>query len=172
MIKVINCNVNGQELEIPIDIRESLADTLRKRLHLTSVKKGCEVGECGVCTVLIDGKAINTCLYLSVWAEGKVILTVEGLQDREGNLNPVQRAFVETAAVQCGFCTPGIIMTAVEIVGRNKQYTREELRKEISGHLCRCTGYQNIINAIERAVEMIHQQNHTSSSQENNCSLV
>ena len=155
MIKVINCNVNGRDMEIPIDMRESLADTLRRRLNLTSVKKGCEVGECGACTVLIDGRAVNSCIYLSAWADGKKILTVEGLQDLEGNLNPVQQAFIEAAAVQCGFCIPGIILTAVEIVGRDKKYTREEIRKEISGHLCRCTGYQNIVNAIEKASELI-----------------
>ena len=155
MIKEIKCNVNGQEHQIIIDTRESLTDTLRNRLNLTSVKKGCEVGECGACTVLVDGKATNSCIYLSIWADGKSILTVEGLQDDQGNLHPVQQAFVDTAAVQCGFCTPGIIMTGVEIVGRNKEYTREEIRKEISGHLCRCTGYQNIINAIEQAIEII-----------------
>ncbi len=155
MIKEIKCNVNGQERQIIIDTRESLTDTLRNRLNLTSVKKGCEVGECGACTVLVDGKATNSCIYLSIWADGKSILTVEGLQDDQGNLHPVQQAFVDTAAVQCGFCTPGIIMTGVEIVGRNKEYTREEIRKEISGHLCRCTGYQNIINAIVQAIEII-----------------
>lgn len=162
MMKIIKCNINGQDMEIPIDERESLADTLRMRLNLTSVKKGCEVGECGACTVLLDGKATNTCIYLSVWADGKSILTVEGLQDSNGNLNPVQQAFVETAAVQCGFCTPGIIMTAVEIVGRDKKYTRQELRKEIEGHLCRCTGYQNIVNAIERAIDIIQEQQNVS----------
>lgn len=145
-------------MQIPIDARESLADTLRKRLGLTSVKKGCEVGECGACTVLIDGKATNTCIYLSIWADGKTILTTEGLMDDEGNLNPVQQAFIEMAAVQCGFCTPGIIMTAVEIVGRGIDYTREEIRKEIEGHLCRCTGYHNIISAIERAIDIVKQQ--------------
>ena len=158
MIKEIKISINGQEKQLAVDTREALADTLRKRLNLTSVKKGCEVGECGACTVLIDGKAVASCIYLSIWADGKSILTVEGLQDSSGNLHPVQQAFVDEAAVQCGFCTPGIIMSGVEIVSRNKEYTREEIRKEISGHLCRCTGYQNIVNAIEKAIDIIKEQ--------------
>ena len=153
MMQILHMTVNGKDVEVGIDPRESLADTLRERLGLTSVKKGCEVGECGACTVLVDGTAIDSCIYLSVWAEGKSILTVEGLQDPDtGALSPIQRAFVEEAAVQCGFCTPGIILSAVEIVGSGKTYTRDELRKLLSGHLCRCTGYQNILNAVERAV--------------------
>ncbi len=116
--------MNNKPVEVGIDPRESLADVLRERLGLTSVKKGCEVGECGACTVLVDGTAIDSCIYLGVWAQGKSILTVEGLQDADGGLSPIQRAFVEEAAVQCGFCTPGIIMSAVEIVGSGKQYTR------------------------------------------------
>mgnify|MGYP000382823809 FL=1 len=156
MIQVWRAVVNGKSVEIGIDPRESLADVLRERLELTSVKKGCEVGECGACTVLVDGVAIDSCIYLAVWAQGRSILTVEGLQDKNGALSPVQRAFVEEAAVQCGFCTPGIIMSAVEIVGSGKRYTREELRRLSSGHLCRCTGYQNILNAVERAVEEAH----------------
>ena len=157
MMQILHMTVNGKDVEVGIDPRESLADTLRERLGLTSVKKGCEVGECGACTVLVDGTAIDSCIYLSVWAEGKSILTVEGLQDPDtGALSPIQRAFVEEAAVQCGFCTPGIILSAVEIVGSGKTYTRDELRKLISGHLCRCTGYQNILNAVERAVDECH----------------
>ena len=153
MMQILHMTVNGKDVEVGIDPRESLADTLRERLGLISVEKGCEVGECGACTVLVDGTAIDSCIYLSVWAEGKSILTVEGLQDPDtGALSPIQRAFVEEAAVQCGFCTPGIILSAVEIVGSGKTYTRDELRKLISGHLCRCTGYQNILNAVERAV--------------------
>lgn len=153
MLKVIRMKVNGKETELAIDEREALADTLRERLGLTSVKKGCEVGECGACTVLIDGEAIDSCIYLSVWADGRDIMTVEGLKDPDGNLSYIQKAFIEEAAIQCGFCTPGLIMTAVEIVGTGKKYSRDELRKLISGHLCRCTGYENILNAMERIVD-------------------
>ena len=156
MMEILHCTVNNKPVEVGIDPRESLADTLRQRLGLTSVKKGCEVGECGACTVLVDGVAIDSCIYLSVWAEGKTILTVEGLRNENGELTPLQKAFMEEAAIQCGFCTPGIIMSAVEIVGSGKLYTRDELRKLISGHLCRCTGYENILNAVERAVNEAH----------------
>ncbi|MGI6684201.1 MAG: xanthine dehydrogenase subunit XdhC [Bacillota bacterium] len=153
MMSIVHLFVNGKKEELAVDIRESLADMLRNRLGLTSVKKGCGVGECGACTVLIDGIAMNSCIYLATWAEGKHILTVEGLQQDSGELHPVQRAFIEEAAIQCGFCTPGLIMSAVEIVGSGKNYTRDELRRMISGHLCRCTGYENILNAIERLLK-------------------
>ena len=153
MLKIISMKVNGKQRELAVDVRESLADALRNRLALTSVKKGCEVGECGACTVLVDGVSVDSCIYLAVWADGKSILTVEGLQGENGELNPVQQAFIDEAAVQCGFCTPGLILTAVEIVGSGKQYTREELRKLISGHLCRCTGYENILRAVEKAMK-------------------
>lgn len=152
MLKIIQMTVNGKNTELAVDDREALVDTLRVRLGLTSVKKGCEVGECGACTVLLDGGAIDSCIYLTMWAQGRSILTVEGLLGPNGELSPIQQAFVEEAAVQCGFCTPGLIMTAVEIVGTGKKYSRDELRKLISGHLCRCTGYENILNAVERIV--------------------
>ena len=158
MLQIIHLTVNGRVQELAVDIRASLADVLRRQLGLTSVKKGCEVGECGACTVLIDGRAVDSCLYLAVWADGREILTVEGLRAGDGSLHPVQRAFIEKAAVQCGFCTPGIIMSAVEIVGAGRRYTREELRRELSGHLCRCTGYENILDAVQQAVEQTLQQ--------------
>ena len=160
MLKIIHFTVNGKKVELAVDERESLLDTLRNRLDLTSVKKGCEVGECGACTVLVDGEAIDSCIYLAMWADGKSVLTVEGLKGENGELSPIQRAFIEEAAVQCGFCTPGIIMSAVEIVGSGKRYTKEELRKLISGHLCCCTGYENILKAVERAVEETYLATH------------
>ena len=109
MLKIITMTVNGKETELAVDDREALLDTLRNRLGLTSVKRGCEVGECGACTVLVDGEAIDSCIYLTMWAEGKHIMTVEGLKGKNGELSPIQKAFVEEAAVQCGFCTPGLI---------------------------------------------------------------
>lgn len=151
-MKIVHFIANGQPVEVAIDEREALLDTLRTHLGLTSVKRGCEVGECGACTVLVDGRAVDSCLYLTVWAEGKHILTVEGLREDNGELSIIQRAFIEEAAVQCGFCTPGLILSAVEIIGEGEPRTRDELRQRISGHLCRCTGYENILNAVERAL--------------------
>ena len=152
MTEILRMTVNDAPVELGVDLRECLTDVLRERLGLTSVKKGCEVGECGACTVLIDGEAINSCVYLALWAQGKHIITVEGLQT-DGVLSDAQRIFVEEAATQCGFCTPGIILTTVELVGRGKRLTREEIRKEVSGHLCRCTGYENIVRAVERILQ-------------------
>lgn len=152
MLAIVHMTVNGVDREIAVDPRESLLETLRNRLNLTSVKKGCGVGECGACTVLVDGTSVDSCLYLTMWAEGKHILTVEGLKSPTGELNEVQQAFIEEAAVQCGFCTPGLILTGVELARSGKRYTRDELRKLISGHLCRCTGYENILNALEKVV--------------------
>lgn len=153
MYRPVHMVVNGRETEVYVDERASLLEVLRDNLGLTSVKKGCEVGECGACTVLVDKKAVNSCIYLAMWANGRHIMTVEGLKGPNGELSMIQQAFIEEAAVQCGFCTPGLILSAVEIVGSGKRYSREELKKLISGHLCRCTGYENILNAMERIVE-------------------
>ncbi len=152
MLQIISFTVNDQPVSVSVEEGEALLDTLRERLGLTSVKRGCEVGECGACTVLIDGKAVDSCIYLSVWAAGKSILTVEGLRKNDGTLTAIQQAFIDQCAVQCGFCTPGLILSALELVMSGKTYTREELKKRISGHLCRCTGYENILNAVEQAL--------------------
>ena len=150
--KLIHCTINGKEVEQMIDVRASLTDMLRNDFHLTSVKKGCEVGECGACNVLIDGEAFNSCIYLAVWAEGKRIRTLEGLTGPGGELSDIQQAFLDETAVQCGFCTPGFILTATEILESGRLYSDEELRKLLSGHLCRCTGYENIFRAVKKTM--------------------
>ncbi|MBM7866954.1 2Fe-2S iron-sulfur cluster binding domain-containing protein [Heliobacterium gestii] len=149
--KHIQCTVNGQKLSLEVAVGESLLDMLRNRLHLTGTKKGCGVGECGACTVLLDGEAIDSCLFLAVWADGKDIRTIEG-ESKEGKLSKVQEAFVEEGAVQCGFCTPGFVMSVTALVEKGCQCEREGLKKELSGHMCRCTGYHNIVNAAEKAI--------------------
>ena len=151
--KLVRCRINGVERETMVDVRASLTDMLRNDYSLTSVKKGCEVGECGACNVMIDGECYNSCIYLAVWADGKEIRTLEGLMGPNGELSDIQQAFIDEAAVQCGFCTPGVIMSAVEILESGKEYTRDELRKLLSGHLCRCTGYENILNAVEKTMK-------------------
>ena len=144
--------LNGKEVERMIDVRASLTDMLRNDFSMTSVKKGCEVGECGACNVLIDGECYNSCLYLAVWAEGKHITTLEGLMGPNGELSDIQQAFMEETSIQCGFCIPGFIMTAVEILDRGVYYTDDQLRKLLSGHLCRCTGYENIFKAVKKTM--------------------
>ena len=150
--KQITCTINSRPVTTMVDVRASLTDLLRNDFRLTSVKKGCEVGECGACNVIIDGECFNSCLYLAAWADGKSIRTLEGLLGPNGELSDIQQAFVDEAAVQCGFCTPGFIMTAVEILETKKRYTDEELRKLLSGHLCRCTGYENILRAVKKVM--------------------
>jgi carbon-monoxide dehydrogenase small subunit len=148
--KLIRCKINGREVETVVDVRASLTDLLRNEYRLTSVKKGCEVGECGTCNVLVDGECFNSCIYLAVWADGKEITTTEGLLGADGELSEIQQAFIDEGAVQCGFCTPGFIMSAAEIVRSGKEYGDGELRKLLAGHLCRCTGYENIFKAVRK----------------------
>ena len=149
---LVQCTINGKKVEKMVDVRASLTDMLRNDFRLTSVKKGCEVGECGACTALIDGEAINTCLSLAVWAEGKEIVTLEGLMNPDGSISDIQQAFMDETAIQCGFCTPGFVLTATEILSSGREYTDDELRKLLSGHLCRCTGYQNIFRAVKKTM--------------------
>ncbi|MDD4075624.1 MAG: (2Fe-2S)-binding protein [Eubacteriales bacterium] len=152
-MQLVKCTVNGEYRETMVDVRASLTDMLRNDYSLTSVKKGCEVGECGACTVLVDGEAFNSCIYLAVWADGKNIRTLESLMGADGAISDIQQAFIDETAVQCGFCIPGFIVTTAEILETGKEYTRDELRKLLSGHLCRCTGYENILNAVEKVMK-------------------
>jgi len=149
--KRLAMTVNGRAVEIEIDIRESLLDVLRDRLQFTGVKQGCSVGECGACTVLLDGTPVNSCIYLAAWAHGKTVTTIEGIA-QDGQLSPVQEAFVEEGAIQCGFCTPGLVLSTTAMVESGHSFTHDEVRRELSGHLCRCTGYQKIVEAAERAL--------------------
>lgn len=150
--KLVRCRINGRAVEKMVDVRASLTDMLRGDYRLTSVKKGCEVGECGACTVLINGETFNSCIYLAVWAEGKDIRTLEGLTAPDGTLSDIQQAFIDETAIQCGFCTPGFLLTAEEILESGRLYSDEELRKLLSGHLCRCTGYENIFRAVKKTM--------------------
>ena len=150
--QTVHFNLNGRDVERTVDVRASLTDMLRNDYHTLSVKKGCEVGECGACNVLIDGETFNSCIYLAVWAEGKRVRTLEGLMGPDGELSDIQQAFIDEAALQCGFCTPGFIMSAVELLESGKEYTDDEIRKHLSGHLCRCTGYENILRAVKKTM--------------------
>ena len=150
--KRLSCTINGKKVEKMIDVRASLTDVLRDDFRLTSVKKGCEVGECGACTVLVNGECFNSCIYLAVWAEGREILTLEGLAGPNGEMSDIQQAFIDEAAVQCGFCTPGFIMSATELLQSGIEYSDDEIRKLLSGHLCRCTGYENIFRAVKKTM--------------------
>ena len=145
--------VNGSKVAAAKN--QKLLRYLRDELHLTSVKDGCSEGACGACTVLIDGKTYDSCIYPAVWIDGKQVTTIEGLLSPDGQLSPVQQAFVDEGAVQCGFCTPGMIMSAKALLDREPHPTREEIHAAMSGNLCRCTGYTKIEQAIVAASETI-----------------
>ena len=143
-------DVNGERHELLVAPNRSLTDVLREDLGLTGAKHGCDEGECGACTVLFDGAPVNSCLVLAAQAEGHQITTIEGLANGT-ELHPVQQAFVEHGAVQCGFCTPGMVLSAKALLDRKKRPTEHEIRTAISGNLCRCTGYQKIVEAVQAA---------------------
>jgi carbon-monoxide dehydrogenase small subunit len=151
---LITISINSTPFEIAVEPNRTLLDLLRYDLGLTGTKKGCDIGDCGACTVLMDGIPVFSCLVLAVEAEGHEILTIEGLADGF-ELHPLQKAFVEKGAIQCGYCTPGMVLTAYALLKENPEPTEYEIRRAISGNLCRCTGYQKIVEAIQTAsVEM------------------
>ena len=158
MFKKISLTVNGKLTELEINAGETLLEVLRERLHLTGTKEGCGVGECGACTVLVDGTPINSCLYLGVWADGSEILTIEGVA-REGELSAVQQAFIDEGAIQCGFCTPGLVITATALHTSDRSFTDQEIKQELSGHFCRCTGYQHIFKAVAKSLDSENKKN-------------
>jgi aerobic-type carbon monoxide dehydrogenase small subunit (CoxS/CutS family) len=143
----ISLIVNGQEYDLVIPVNRTLTQVLRENLRLTGTKQGCAVGDCGSCTVLLNGQPVNSCLVLAVEADGQEITTIEGLADGE-KLHPLQQAFVDLGAIQCGFCSPGMILTSKALLDKNPAPTEKEIRQAISGNLCRCTGYQKIVEAI------------------------
>ena len=159
--RAIEITVNEKRYEGLVEPRMSLADFLRDQLGLTGTHLGCEQGICGSCTVLFNGETVRSCLLLAVQANGATILTVEGLAAKAPNgapLHPIQQGFLETVCFQCGFCTPGFLMTVYELLSENSSPSEDEIRERLSGNLCRCTGYQNIIAAVQWAAERLRAQ--------------
>ena len=151
MLKKINLTVNGQEHSVEVEPRLLLVHLIRENLSLTGTHIGCDTSNCGACTILMDGKSIKSCTLLAVQANGKFLTTIEGLAPEGGPLHPLQEGFKENHGLQCGFCTPGMIMRSVELLENNKNPTEDDIRWGISGNLCRCTGYNNIVKSIEWA---------------------
>ena len=151
MKKEITFTLNNEVMEIEVDPGWTLLYLLREVLEMTGTKEGCGYGECGACTVIIDGRAVNSCLYPVMEAEGRNVTTIEGVMSKSGELDPIQQALVQNGAVQCGFCTPGMVMSAKALLDENEKPTEDDIKESIEGNLCRCTGYVNIIDAIKSA---------------------
>lgn len=154
MLNEITFTLNGEKVTQTVDAGRTLTDMLRYDLGLTGTKKGCEEGECGACTVLLNGVPVNSCIVPAMKAEGAAIITIEGLE-QNGELHPVQEAFIEAGAIQCGFCTPGVVLSAKFLLDVTPKPTREQVADELSGHLCRCTGYLQFYHALEIASDKI-----------------
>jgi aerobic carbon-monoxide dehydrogenase small subunit len=152
MKKIVTLTVNGESVEAAVESNRTLLQFLREDLGLTGTKHGCGLGDCGACTVILDGKPVNACLVLAVQASGCDVLTIEGLAEN-GELHPIQQSFVDKGAIQCGFCTPGMILSAKALLEQSPKPTEHDIRTAISGNLCRCTGYQKIVEAIQDAAE-------------------
>jgi aerobic carbon-monoxide dehydrogenase small subunit len=151
----LSFRVNGEQQDLLLHPWHTLLEVLREKLGLTGAKRSCQEGQCGACTVLVDGKPINSCLYLALEAEGCEVLTIEGLADADRGLHPIQKSFVEQGAVQCGFCTSGLILATKSLLDQNPNPSEDEVRHAIVGHLCRCTGYFQIVEAIQDAARQM-----------------
>ncbi|MCQ1529063.1 (2Fe-2S)-binding protein [Lutispora saccharofermentans] len=151
----ISFTINGEQVHLEVEPNKTLLKMLREDLNLTGAKEGCGAGECGSCTVIVDGKAVNSCMMLAVEANGKDIITVEGLA-KNGVLDPLQETFIKNAALQCGYCTPGMLMSAKALLMRNPNPSEDDIKEAIGGNLCRCTGYKMIIDAIKEAAGQIN----------------
>lgn len=149
MKQTIRFILNGESVDSEVEPHLTLLQLLRDQLELTGTKEGCGMGECGACTVLLDGKAVNSCIFPAIEVDGKAVTTIEGLADAQGNLHPIQKAFIEYGAIQCGFCTPGMVLSTKALLDENPKPSEEEIRHGIAGNLCRCTGYIQIIQAIK-----------------------
>lgn len=147
----LSCLVNGRKSELEIDSTRTLLEFIREDLGLKGTKEGCGEGECGACMVLVDGRAVNSCLMMAVQLHGKELVTIEGIKGRDGGLHPLQKTFMAEGAVQCGFCTPGLIVASEALLRRNPKATLEEIKLELTGNLCRCTGYEKVLSAVEKA---------------------
>jgi aerobic carbon-monoxide dehydrogenase small subunit len=152
MKTIITFKVNGTEQELAVESNRTLVDVLRHDLELTGTKKGCDMGECGSCTVILNGKPVNSCLVLAVQVNGSEVMTIEAMKPADG-LHPLQQAFVDHGAIQCGFCSPGMILSANSLLQKNPAPTEQEIRTALSGNLCRCTGYQKIVEAVRSVSE-------------------
>jgi carbon-monoxide dehydrogenase small subunit len=151
MKQIIIFNLNGESVQLEVEPHLTLLQLLRDKLELKGAKEGCGMGECGACTVLLNGNPVNSCIFPALEVDGKSVTTIEGLTDAQGNLHPIQKAFIEYGAVQCGFCSPGVVLSAKALLDENPKPTEEEIRTGIAGNLCRCTGYLQIIQAIKAA---------------------
>ena len=149
----VTMTVNKKTVETEIEPYARLLDVLRDNFGFTGVKEGCGIGECGACTILMNGKKVNSCMILAAQAQGAEIITIEGVENADGSMHPVQEAFLEKGAVQCGFCTPGMVLSSYHLLSENKNPTDREIKEAISGNLCRCTGYKQIINAVHTAAD-------------------
>ena len=154
----LSFQLNGKPFEIEGEAQETLAEVLRNRLNLNGTKISCEVQVCGACTVLVDGLPVSACTYLAYEARGKNVTTIEGLEKPDGTLHPIQQAFIDEFAFQCGFCTPGMIMSAKALLDENPNPTRDEIIHHMDGNICRCTGYVPIVAAIQRAAEVMSKE--------------